>query len=129
MISHSDIGQNDKAVYCVVNDDRCCAGSAAARQRGNWYLPNEFQLNSTEKSDYSATRAKGAVLLNYHGDSSGVSGILHCSIMDQSNTLYSFFIGVYNENEGTLETKVDLDVLISTYTVQAQSSTDNMPHF
>ena len=55
MISHGDIGQNDKAVYCVVNDDRCCAGSAAARQRGNWYLPNEYQLNSTEKSDYSAT--------------------------------------------------------------------------
>ena len=40
--------------------------------------------------------------------------------MDQSNTLYSFFIGVYNENEGTLETNVNLDILISTCTVQAR---------
>ena len=102
VISHSNIGTNDKAVYCVVNDARCCAGSAVIRQRGNWYLPNEFQLNSTEKSDYSANHTKAAVLLNYHGDSSGVSGIFRCNILDQSNTLYTFFIGVYSENEGII---------------------------
>ena len=126
MISHSDIGQNDKAVYCIVNDDRCCTGSAAAKQRGNWYLPNEFLLNATEKSNYSATHAKGAVLLNYHGESSGISGILRCNILDQSNTLHSFFIGVYNKNEGTLETDVNLDVLIS-YILYWLINT--LPHF
>ena len=98
-ISHRSIGTNNREVYCSVNDFRCCRGSTV--QRGNWYSSNKVKLSSTLESGYSATQTKGAVLLYYHENSIiTVSGIFRCDILDRSDTLYSFFIGIYPDNEG-----------------------------
>ena len=104
LITESDIGVDDDAVYCVVVDTNCCGTLSTGNGRGQWYFPNGNQLQSSTANSnlWYSTWTTGAVLLNYRKTSTtGTTGIFYCEIQDSQSELHALYIGIYAANEGT----------------------------
>ena len=104
LITRTDIGVDDDAVYCVVDDANCCGTPSAGNGRGEWYFPlmgMYLHLKTQPVFKFYASWTTGAVLMNYRGtDGGGASGVFSCKIQDANNILHTFYLGVYPINEG-----------------------------
>ena len=100
----SDIGtaNDDTALLCNTNH-RPTAGST--NSGGNWYIPDGSPVGSNHgvgSADFGRTRGTGLVRLIRNSDATGTptEGIYSCTVQDNTMTLQTVYVGLYNSGGG-----------------------------
>ena len=96
----SDIGStDDTALICHTNHPATINNNA--HSGGNWLAPDNLRVTGTTVPGFKRTRAPMIVrLLRYTATDPPSEGIYECLVMDDTDTLHSFFVGLYYSGEG-----------------------------
>ena len=99
----SDIGSTDGTALLCNTNHLLVAGSA--NSRGNWFGPDGSTVGSIStvgSADFGRTRGPGLVRLIRNSDATGTptEGIYSCIIQDDTLTLQTVYVGLYNSGGG-----------------------------
>ena len=67
---------------------------------GNWYFPNESAVGTEKTDSFYKNRGPSVVRLHRRNNTTGPSGIYHCTIPDNTGTNQNIFVGIYPMEEG-----------------------------
>ena len=99
----SDIGSagDDTALLCHTNRpaDRP-GGTDGVHSGGAWFRPDGSEV-SGGASSVGFRRGRGSMVVRlYRNTNPPVEGIYHCEIEDDTNTLHTVYVGLYNDDGG-----------------------------
>ena len=101
----------NRSLHCVTDVVVCCSSDNVSYYRGDWYLPNEDQVellsindvHSSGEDNIVAIHQNGTVSLTFLNDTSS-SGIYHCEIpvYDEYDEVIikTVYVGLYQLSEG-----------------------------
>ena len=98
----SDIGNtSDTALLCNTNH----IPTGSDNSGGNWFVPGGSTVSSNSgvgTADFGRTRGPGLVRLIRNSAATGTptEGIYRCTVQDNTETLQTVYVGLYNSGGG-----------------------------
>ncbi len=99
VVTITDIGVGDNALFCLSNSSSCCRGSNGVAS-GEWFLPGGFSPipsggeTSSNDHDFSRSRRSSAVLLNRRNNAIEPEGLYRCDVIDARNVVQSLYVQI-----------------------------------
>ena len=93
MVSLTDIGEGNDALFCLTDKLDCCV-EVDGVSAGEWYLPGQTDPVNGGLEDFTRSRRSSAVLLNRRSSAVGPTGLYRCVVPDRSGVDRELYIGV-----------------------------------
>ena len=96
----SDIGStDDTALICHTNRNATLSNTDMPTSGGDWFAPDETRVNSNDVPGFRRNRGPMMVRLLRNTDPPS-EGIYHCLVEDDTFTLQTVYVGLYNIGGG-----------------------------
>ncbi len=97
MVTITDIGVGDNALFCLSNSSSCCRGRDGMTS-GEWFLPGGsspiYGSGDTSSANFSRSRRSSAVLLNRRNNAIEPEGLYRCDVIHARNITQTLYIGI-----------------------------------
>lgn len=97
LVSLSQIGAGDMALFCATDRSMCTSDSDCD---GEWYMPSGTAVNTNNSEAFYTSRGDQTVGLNYITGGDPPTGIYHCEVMDRNGVTNYIYVGIYPQDEG-----------------------------
>ena len=94
MISLSEVGEINDAIFCFSNTSSCCREINGSAAIGDWYYPNNSRVSSRGNGSIFRTRGPKTILLQ-RVDATEVFGLFRCELPDSIA-----YFGIYPQHAG-----------------------------
>ena len=98
----SDIGStDDTALICYTNRNATLGSTDMPTSGGDWFAPNKTRVNGNDVPGFKRNRSPMMVrLLRNTATDPPSEGIYHCLVEDDTFTLQTVYVGLYNSGRG-----------------------------
>ena len=98
VVALTDIGTDDRALYCLTNLTECCINSNTTGDGplGDWKSPDQSVVfNSSSGADLYRSRGPSAVLLHHRNNAMELTGIFTCEVPDAGGVDRSLYVFIH----------------------------------